>query len=103
MGEKRLVTEFEIRRELAAIESAGTVGLVKTRQLLKIARKVREGAFKLAHMSLRKLQEGDDDSAARFRAAARRLVDLHDEIRAQARDCLQGHSSGARELMEVLA
>lgn len=102
-GGQRLVTEFEIRRELAAIDTSRFVGLGKARRLIRIARKVRSGAFAMAHMSLRKLREGDDDSAARFRLAARRLVDLHDEIRDQAKECLHTNDRESRELMEVLA
>jgi coenzyme F420-reducing hydrogenase alpha subunit len=98
-----LVTEFEIRRELAAIESSRLDGVTKVRRLLRIAKRVRSGALTLAHLSLRKLQEGDGDSAARFRAAARRLVDLHDEIRVNARTTLRPCPEETRELMEVMA
>ena len=109
-----MVTEFEIRRELAAIESQRLDGLTKARRLLKIARRVRAGALTLAHLSLRKLQEGDGDSAARFRAAARRLVDLHDEIRHGAEATLRpemDHEPGSepmrghetKQLLEVMA
>jgi hypothetical protein len=97
-----LVTEFEIRRELATIETTRLTGMTKARRLLRIAKRVRAGALTLAHLSLRKLQEGDGDSAARFRIAARRLVDLHDEIRTHAQNCLRP-CQGSRELMEVMA
>lgn len=98
-----MVTEFEIRRELAAVESMRLDGLAKARRLLKIARRVRTGAFKMAHLSLVKLQEGDAESAARFRTAGRRLVDLHDEIRANAGAILRAEKDDTRELMEVMA
>ena len=118
-GGSCLVTEFEIRRELATIESLRLDGITKARRLLKIAKRVRAGALTLAHLSLRKLQDGDGESAARFRAAARRLVDLHDEIRGTAKTTLTSASEPtdmaeqdlstpelreeARVLMEVMA
>lgn len=98
-----MVTEFEIRRELATVESTRVTGLAKARRLLRIARKVRAGAFKMAHLSLVKLREGDAESAARFRTAGRRLVDLHDEIRANAGAILRTREEETRELMEVMA
>lgn len=98
-----MVTEFEIRRELAAVESMRLVGLTKARRLLRIARRVRSGAFKMAHLSLVKLREGDAESAARFRTAGRRLVDLHDEIRGNAGAILRTREEEPRELMEVMA
>lgn len=98
-----MVTEFEIRREIAAIDSSSIDGVRKARKLLRLARRVQNGALTLAHLSLRKLQEGDGDAAARFRTAARRLVDLHDEIRVSARATLSPDALEARELTEVLA
>lgn len=98
-----MVTEFEIRRELATVESLRLDGLKKARRLLRIARRVRAGAFKMAHLSLVKLQEGDAESAARFRTAARRLVDLHDEIRGNAGATLRSPKGESLELREVMA
>ena len=98
-----MVTEFEIRRELSAIDSAALDSLSKARRLLRLAKRVQDGALTLAHLSLRKLQEGDGEAAARFRAAARRLVDLHEEIRVNARTTLRPEDSAPRELLEVTA
>jgi len=94
-----LVTEYEIRRELSAIDAARLSGFTRARRMLRIAKRVHGGALTLAHLSLRALQEGDNDAAARFRIAARRLVELHDEIRTDARQALCG--SGGRQLSEV--
>lgn len=83
-----MVTEFEIRREIAAVERERLHGPAKARRLLRIAQRVRRGAMALGHMSFRTLQNGDGEGAARFRTAARRLVELHEEIQHTARMAL---------------
>lgn len=57
----------------------------------------------LAHLSLRKVQDGDPESAARFRVAAGRLVDLHDEIRGNVRKGTFPEMHAGPKLLESVA
>lgn len=95
-----MVTEFEIRREVASITSTPMAPMRRVRRLLRVAKKVHSGAITLATLSLRALQGGDEAASTRFREAARRLVELHDEIRSQA---CQEMSTTGRGPVEALA
>ena len=90
-----MVTEFEIRREFLRISSSDHAPLRKARLLLRLARKVRSGIFRLASLKDALMQDCMNEQAARMHDAAKRLTALHDEIRRRASEILGGkHAHG---------
>ncbi len=85
-----MVTEFEIRREFSRIDASDHAPLRKARMMLRLARRVRVGAARLAQLSYGLMQDCMNEQGSRMQEASRRLCDLHDDIRARAAEVLYG-------------
>lgn len=79
-----MVAEFDIRQEMAEIEATSLTPQQKARSLLRLARRVRDAAQKLAEGAAHLVQDDMPEQAMRLRQAMSRLVDLASEIRAKA-------------------
>lgn len=79
------MNEFRIRQELRDIELLPTPPLRRARQILKLRREARLGAVQMEGFSRLFLEAGDGDRAGRFRAAAKRMEKLSEDLRHCAR------------------
>jgi hypothetical protein len=84
-----LLSEFNVRAEASRIEVLQANPIHKARMLLGVARRVRSAACRLVLLSQHHFRIGDPLCGARFREAAHRLCDVHEEIRAKARRILR--------------
>ncbi len=80
-----MITEFRIRQELEAIGRLPDPSTKRARRLLRLARRVREGAVNLRRLSHWSSGCGDGAGEVRFHNAMQHLIELHDQIREQAR------------------
>jgi hypothetical protein len=84
-----LVSEFRIRQELSALEAMPGRPFGKAKKILRLARYVGMGSARMAQLANWYLSLGDIGRAAKFERARHRLIRLHDEIRAKARNELE--------------
>lgn len=85
-----MLSEFNVRAEVSHIEALDVSPLQKARMLLKVAKRVKAAARRLAMLSQHHYRIEDPLCGARFREAAQRLVDMHAEVRTRAAGCLRG-------------
>ncbi|MFN3728945.1 MAG: hypothetical protein ACK4XJ_04460 [Fimbriimonadaceae bacterium] len=90
-----LVTERELRLSAAEIERSNGSPVRRARLLVRLARRARNDAKRLAQGVAILASDCMDDAAERLWQAKRRRMDLSDEIRARARDILAGGPSAS--------
>jgi hypothetical protein len=79
-----VLSEFNIRAEINAIEALDATPVHRTKAFLRLAKRVVSAAGRLTTLSRHYYREGDPLRGARFREAAQRLCDVHDDLRARA-------------------
>lgn len=87
-----MVYEQDILRELRSVEASPEEPAAKAHRLIDLARRIREGAAKLAECAAMLIMDGLEEQAARMRGAVRRLLNLRRRIRQAARQLLAGAS-----------
>ncbi len=85
-----MLTEFDVRREMSAIERAAMHPLRKARRLVNIARQARREARMLRQGAEILAQDCKDEEAGRVRRAVQKLLDLNREVMDRARRILSG-------------
>lgn len=96
-GGIRLVTEFEVRRELDAIEAADLHPRRKARRLLALARIALREARKIAKGAAILSLDCMDEQASRLRRVVARMETLGRDVRHRARRLLAGASAPRQE------
>lgn len=83
-----LISEFDVKQEIAKINKMSLTPLGKARRLLRLARRVRVATQKLIHLSGALMQDSYGEQSVSLHAAAKRLTAIHDDVRMQARALL---------------
>ena len=84
-----MFSEFNVRAEVSRVEAMDANPVRKARMLLSIAKGLRSAAGRLVLLSQHHFRAGDPLCGARFREAAHRLCEVHEEVRAKARKALR--------------
>ena len=79
-----MLSEFNVRAEASHVEALEVRPMRKARMLLAIAKKVKLAARRLTLLSQYHYREGNVLIAARFREAAQRLCNVHEDVRDRA-------------------
>ncbi|MCW5946060.1 MAG: hypothetical protein KIT74_03435 [Fimbriimonadales bacterium] len=90
-----MLTEFDVRREVSAIERAAMHPLRKVRRLVRIARQARREARMLRQGAEILSQDCMDEEAGRLRRAIQKLIDLNREVMDRARRILSGDNASS--------
>jgi len=88
-----MYSEFEVKRQISAIEDGSHSSLRKARMLLLLSRKIRKFTSQLDHGS-HILEEEDDEAAARLQSTRSNMKRLHDEARLAAFRALKSEPDG---------
>ncbi len=84
-----MLLEHKVRHEVDTVDLSYVGGVAKARQLLKIAKRVRDSAREIGSLTIRFAHRGEWEKANRFRKSYDRLSELHSEIRERARSAMR--------------
>ncbi len=88
-----MISEFEARHSLRAIESMDARPMFKVRCLLRLSRRVLLAARKVSDCAWLLMREGRTEEGTRMSGASRRLARLSEDLRSRARAYLRPDSS----------
>src|SRR3954464_5046000 len=83
-GGQRMLTEFEVRRQVASIDASNESPEHKARMLLRLGRSLRIQAQALVHAQAVAQRASNRNAAAHMERMARSARTLHEEVRANA-------------------
>jgi hypothetical protein len=88
-----MLTEYEVRRQMASIHASDKTPEVKARELLRLGRSLRIQAQALVHAQAMASRGSNRNAAAHMERMARSARNLHEEVRATALMTLRTQAS----------